>query len=129
MKRGKRGKAQSGFPIVAARPPYGYQVKSEPHKSWLVVDEAEARIVRVVFQWFLYGEAQTRITERKPLSLRAIAAKLGADHVPTRGDTMAHVAKRNGRGTWASRNGAPYFGQRDLYRYMVLRQNTYGGRG
>ena len=102
MKRGKRGKAQSGFPIVAARPPYGYQVKSEPHKSWLVVDEAEARIVRVVFQWFLYGEAQTRITERKPLSLRAIAAKLGADHVPTRGDTMAHVAKRNGRGTWAS---------------------------
>jgi site-specific DNA recombinase len=102
MKRGKRGKAQSGFPIVAARPPYGYQVRSEPHKSWLVVDEAEARIVRVVFQWFLYGEAEARVTKRQPLSLRAIASKLSANHVPTRGDTMAHVAKRSGRGTWSS---------------------------
>lgn len=102
MKRGKRGKAQSGFAVVAARPPYGYAVKSEPHKSWLVMDEAEARVIRLVYQWFLYGEAQARAIDRKPLSLRAIASKLSADHVPTRGDTMAHVAKRNSRGTWSS---------------------------
>jgi site-specific DNA recombinase len=31
-KRGKRGKAQSGFVLVGNRPPYGYKVISEPQK-------------------------------------------------------------------------------------------------
>ncbi len=55
-KRGKRGKAQSGFVLVGSRPPYGYKVNSEPHKAWLEIDEDEAKIVRLVFQWYLYGD-------------------------------------------------------------------------
>jgi site-specific DNA recombinase len=44
-KRGKRGKAQSGFAVVGARAPYGYRIKSEPRKTWLEIDKDEARIV------------------------------------------------------------------------------------
>jgi site-specific DNA recombinase len=111
MKRGKRGKAASGFAVCAARPPYGYTVKSEPHKAWLEVVPSEAEIVRLVFQWYLYGEGKSG-----PLSLHAIAAKLSAMHVPTRGDGEAHVAKKDGRGNWA----------RAMVR-NILRNETYTG--
>src|SRR5262249_55422277 len=102
LSRGKRGKAKSGFAVVAARPPYGYQVKAEPHKAWLVVDECEAAVVRCVYQWFIYGEDRPRLIDRRPMSLRAIATRLTADGVPTRGDGMPHVAKRNGPGVWSA---------------------------
>jgi site-specific DNA recombinase len=96
MKRGKRGKAQSGFTICAARPPYGYTIKSEPHKSWLEVDPAESDVVPLVFQWYLYPDGKV-----PPLSIRGIAAKLSALHIPTRGDGANSVAKKNGRGEWS----------------------------
>ena len=48
-KRGKRGKAKSGYVLVGSRPPYGYCVRSEPHKAWLEVDEEEAAIVQMIF--------------------------------------------------------------------------------
>ena len=94
-KRGKRGKAQSGFVVVAARPPYGYRVHSEPHKSWLVVDEEEAKIVVLVFEWYLFGE-----TPGQALSIRAIAKKLTGMGIPTSGDKKKHVAKKIGYGVW-----------------------------
>lgn len=102
FKRGKRGKARAGFAVVAARPPYGYQIKSEPHKSWLLVDDDEAVTVRLVYQWFIFGEPELTPVKRHPLSLRAIATKLSANHVVTRGDGQAHVAKKNGHGVWAA---------------------------
>ena len=57
-KRGKRGMAQSGFVLVAARPPYGYRVKSEPHKAWLIIDKEEGKIVVLVYRWYVYGYGQ-----------------------------------------------------------------------
>lgn len=96
-KRGKRGKAQGGFAVVAARPPYGYQVKSEPHKSWLERDEDEARIVRLVYEWYLYGNGQVG-----PLSMSSIAAELTRLDIPTRGDKCTHVAKKSGHGVWTA---------------------------
>ena len=94
-KRGKRGKAQSGFVLVAARAPYGYRVRSEPHKSWLEIDEDEARIVRLVFEWYVYGNGQSG-----PMSMLSIAAELTRLDIPTRGDQCAHVAKKRGHGEW-----------------------------
>lgn len=95
-KRGKRGKAQSGFVLVAARSPYGYQVKSEPHKSWLEIDEEEARIVRLVFEWFTRGE-----TPGKRMSINAISKRLTNLHIPTRGDHQRHIAKKRDVGVWS----------------------------
>jgi site-specific DNA recombinase len=48
-KRGLRGKAKSGYVNVGSRPPYGYLVRTESHKQWLVIDDEEAGIVALVF--------------------------------------------------------------------------------
>jgi site-specific DNA recombinase len=94
-RRGLKGKARAGYVIVGARPPYGYRVQSEPHKSWLVVDEEEARVVRLIFEWYIYGDESGR-----PLSLRAIARKLTSLRIPTRGDKDGRIKKKHGRGIW-----------------------------
>ena len=96
-KRGKRGKAMSGFVLVGSRPPYGYKVISEPHKSWFEIDEEEAEVVRVIFDWYLRGDESG-----EPLSMNAIAVKLTDLGVPTRGDKQGHFFKKRGKGIWAA---------------------------
>ncbi len=94
-KRGKRGKAKSGFVLTGARPPYGYKVKSEPHKAWLEIDEGEAAIVRMVYDWYLNGDEKGAL-----MSANSIAKQLTSMSIPTRGDNQAHFAKKHGRGVW-----------------------------
>jgi site-specific DNA recombinase len=91
----KRAKAKSGFVNVGARPPYGYKVRTEPHKEWLVIDDEEAAIVLMVFQWYEGGDG-----DGKPLAVNAIARRLTKMGVPTRGDKVAYVAKKQKRGVW-----------------------------
>lgn len=94
-KRGKRGKAKSGFVLTGARPPYGYTVKSEPHKAWLVIDEDEAAIVRMVYDWYLNGDENG-----VPMSANGIAKYMTKLGIPTRGDKQEHFAKKHGQGVW-----------------------------
>jgi site-specific DNA recombinase len=94
-KRGKRGKAKSGFVIVGARPPYGYKVVSEPHKAWLEIDGEEAPIVQMIYDWYINGDANGT-----PMSANAIAVKLTELGIPTRGDKEGHYAKKFGTGVW-----------------------------
>jgi site-specific DNA recombinase len=94
-KRGKRGKALSGYVLPGSRPPYGYRVISEPHKAWFEIDEEEANIVRTVFQWYLDGDERG-----VKVSTNGIAKKLTRLGVPTRGDKETHVAKKHGKGVW-----------------------------
>jgi site-specific DNA recombinase len=110
-KRGKRGKAQSGFVLVGDRPPYGYKVNTEPHKAWLEVDEEEAKIVRLVYQWYLFGN-ETKV----PLSMNAITVKLTELRILTRGDKFSQVAKKRDPGVWSS----------PMVRH-ILRNETYTG--
>jgi len=110
-KRGKRGKAKSGFVIVGARPPYGYKVVSEPHKAWLEIDEEEAQVVRMVFQWYLHGNLH-----ENPLSIYGILMKLIALGIPTRGDKENHVAKKRPVGIWS-----------DAMIRHILKNETYTG--
>lgn len=110
-KRGKRGKAQSGFVLVGSRPPYGYRVNSEPHKAWLEIEEEEAKVIRLVFQWYLFGDGNGL-----PLSMNAITVRLTELRVPTRGDKFSHVAKKRDPGVWSS----------PMVRH-ILRNETYTG--
>ena len=110
-KRGKRGKAQSGFVLVGDRPPYGYKVNTEPHKAWLEVDEDEAKVVRMVYQWYLYGDENG-----VPLSMNAITVKLTELRILTRGDKFSQVAKKRDPGVWSS----------PMVRH-ILRNETYTG--
>lgn len=110
-KRGKRGKAQSGFVLVGSRPPYGYKVISEPHKAWLDVDEEEANVVSNVFEWYLRGDGT-----KGPMSMNAIARKLTDLGIPTRGDKNGHVYKKYEVGSWAP----------EMVRH-ILKNETYTG--
>ncbi len=110
-KRGKRGKAQSGFVIVGSRPPYGYKTITEPHKSWLEVDEEEAQIVVNVFNWYLRGDGDSG-----PMSVNAIAKKLTEMRVITRGDKHGHIYKKYEPGSWAP----------EMIRH-ILKNETYTG--
>jgi site-specific DNA recombinase len=94
-KRGKRGKAKSGFVVTGSRPPYGYKVRSEPHKTWLEVDESEAAIVRMVYNWYLHGD-----DTGAPMSTNAIALQLTKLGIATRGDSQKHFFKKHGKGVW-----------------------------
>jgi len=80
---------------VGARPPYGYQVKSEPHRNWLIIDEDEAKVVRLIFEWYVYGDG-----DDGPLSVRAIARRLTTLRIPTRGDKEKRIRKKHGRCVW-----------------------------
>ena len=94
-RRGKRGKAKSGFVVAGSRPPYGYKIVSEPHKAWFEIDEEEAALVRTIFDWYVNGDE-----EGVRMSANGIAKKLTELGVPTRGDRVKHVAKKHGKGVW-----------------------------
>ncbi|MBI2333949.1 MAG: recombinase family protein, partial [Chloroflexi bacterium] len=86
---------KSGFVLTGARPPYGYKVKSEPHKAWLEIDEEEAPIVRTIFDWYVNGDETG-----SPMSAQAISTRLTQMGVPTRGDKQRHFFKKHGNGVW-----------------------------
>jgi site-specific DNA recombinase len=99
MVRGRRLKVKAGNVLVHSTPPYGYRVATDPatRKDKLVPFEAEAKIVRLIFRWYAYGD-----DEQEGLSMGAIAKKLTGMHVPTRLDTMPTRGgtKKRGRGKW-----------------------------
>jgi site-specific DNA recombinase len=111
MQRGKRGKAQAGHVIVAGRAPYGYREVSEPHKSWLEINDDEAQIVRLIFEWFLRGDGKG-----SPMTISEISKRLTELHIPTHGDNNRLVRKLRAPGVWC---------RSSIYR--ILKSETYTG--
>jgi site-specific DNA recombinase len=64
MVRGKRSKARRGLVVGAGRIPYGYRSDGNGH---LVIEEQEAHVVRLVFEWY---------TGSEEASIREIARRL-----------------------------------------------------
>jgi len=89
--RGKRGKVRAGA-VVTSKAPYGYRYVRDGRagSGRLEPDPEEAPWVRAMYQWLLEG-----------MTCYAIAEKLTALGVPSRGDRDPRVWKRQGRG-WAS---------------------------
>jgi len=97
--RGKRAKVKAGK-VVGNRPPYGYRlVRDEDGKVvTLEIDEATARIVRLIFKWYVIGD---EYNER--LSIRAIARRLSEMKVPAPGELQRgyeNIRKR-GAAMWS----------------------------
>jgi site-specific DNA recombinase len=82
MRNGKAGRVKSGKVLISDRAPYGY--RRSPDGTTLVVCEEEARIIVLIFGWYIDG-----------LSPRTIADRLNAMHVPT---YAGPVSQRNQRG-------------------------------
>jgi len=78
----------------------------------LVIFEPQARVVRLIFDWYLRGDGSSA-----PLSIRGITNKLSAACIPSRSDgDPSMIMKRRGRGKW----------NRTSVR-NILRRETYAG--
>lgn len=97
MIRGRLLKVRAGHVLVHSAPPYGYKVGNNLEgKSTLVIDDEEAKIVRMIFDWYLNGDNGKKIT------IAGIANKLTEMGVPTRLDTAPNRGGAKKRG-WAMR--------------------------
>jgi site-specific DNA recombinase len=92
MTRGRRNVVKSGKVMLHGdKPPYGYRVED----GALVIYEPEARIIRLVFQWYVYGDGNG-----KKWGIRAIANRLTGMKVPTWADTHSIIKKTRRQGEW-----------------------------
>jgi site-specific DNA recombinase len=94
MTRGRRRIITDGKVIVhgGGKSPYGYHLED----GMLVIYEPEARIVRLIFTWYVYGDENG---ER--LSIKGIADRLTKMEVPTRADIQnSFLKKLRGQGEW-----------------------------
>jgi site-specific DNA recombinase len=98
-RRGKRYRAKAGCVNVLSGAPYGYRYlkKTDAADACYVVDEAQAAVVREVFDWY---------TEQG-LSIGAIARRLNDRRVPTRfGKSVWERSK-----VWAMLRNPAYVGR------------------
>lgn len=111
MRRGRRASVKSGNVLVHGNPPYGYRLETLNGKRQLIINEEEARIVRLVFRWYVHGD-----DGGKPLAIRGITKQLTELRAPTRGDRERRTYKRRERGEWC-----------DSTIHKILRRETYCG--
>jgi site-specific DNA recombinase len=95
LKEGKAQRVKAGS-VIITRPPYGYRVvKERDHNgkrvTRLAVVEEEAKIVLMIFEWYVYED----------LSITAIAKRLTEMRVPTRGDEPGGNRRKYPAGVWA----------------------------
>lgn len=93
-KRGRIQKVKSGA-TVTARAPYGYRLVNEDNRQSFEVVEAEAEIVRLIFQWFVYGSEVGQV-----MSFYNIAVRLSEMRIPTTWDKRANRHKKSKFGQW-----------------------------
>jgi site-specific DNA recombinase len=110
LREGKFQRAKAGS-IVVSRPPFGYRLVKEKDASGkktirrLEINEEEARIVILIYTWYL----------EEDLSMFIIAQRLTDLRVPTRGDDIGQ-RRRHAPGTWGNRTV-----------YTVLTSKVYTG--
>ena len=73
--RGKKRRAEAGY-VLGGRAPYGYQYVSEDHKGHYEINEQEAQVVKMMFDW-LVGEAMPAREIAWRLTIMGIATKQG----------------------------------------------------
>jgi site-specific DNA recombinase len=94
--RNKKERIERGFVLVGVMAPYGYSYVKGQHQGWLQINEEEARIVRLIFEWYVYGDDLGQ-----KLGSCAIAARLSQMGVPTRFDAQGKTKRRKQGGTWS----------------------------
>lgn len=94
--RGRRQKVRSENILVHGRPPYGYRLKQRERKSELIIHEAEARIIRLIYQWYIRGD-----DHHGPIASKTITKKLSEMGVPLpsfsahKNDTWSRITVQN----------------------------------
>jgi site-specific DNA recombinase len=83
LNNGKKRRVKEGKIMPGFQPPYGYTYN--PETGMFAIDEDEAEIVRLVFEWFVYGDGTSG-----PLPSQRIATLLREHEVATRGNNTTH---------------------------------------
>ena len=94
-KRGRRRKVQDGHVIIHGNPPYGYRKGEKDGKATLVIHEEEARVVQLMFEWYVNGDEEVG-----PTSLYGVTKRLSGMQIPTWADKRPGTKKENPRGRW-----------------------------
>jgi site-specific DNA recombinase len=93
-RRGKYGKARTGK-VVGGKTPYGYEHDENGKIVGLIPNEAEAKVVRLIYQWYVYSDG-----DGEPLSGAAIAKKLSELRIKTPGETRPGTKRVRESGMW-----------------------------
>jgi site-specific DNA recombinase len=117
MMRGRLLKVKSGSTMFNGNPPYGYQEVQDDDGNWeLVIIPEQARIVELIFAWYVYGDSEAEPTG--PMTISAITHRLTEMKVPTQIDLQGRTnVKKRGYGVW-SRNTV----------WTMIKNETYAGR-
>ena len=108
MSRGRRNIVRNGKVMLHGQPPpYGYRVENR----MLTIYEPEAKIVRLIFTWYVVGDENGQ-----KLSINGIAVRLTEMKVPTWGDIHGIVKKKRGWGEWEAASVS-----------NILNNETYAG--
>jgi site-specific DNA recombinase len=78
MMRGRRQKVKAGNVMVCGLAPYGYDHVKENGKNTLAINEQEARVVRLIYKWYIVGNG-----DGQRMSLTSVAEKLSEMGIPT----------------------------------------------
>ncbi|MEA2575044.1 MAG: site-specific recombinase [Chloroflexia bacterium] len=92
---GRRARAQAGYVQPGKLLPYGYRCIREGNRAWLEIVEDEARIVRLIFDWYVHGDETGR-----RMGAQAIASKLSKLGVPSRSNLVGLAKPRKQIGVW-----------------------------
>ena len=95
--RGKRQKVKSGK-VIGMRAPFGYRYVRDAHGKvvTLEIDETTARIVRLIFKWYVHGDEHG-----KRLSVRAIAFRLSEMCITPPGELQrGYKFRKHGKRVW-----------------------------
>lgn len=105
LNEGRRKTLKDGYITTSGGSPYGYDLvqksvdRKGKRKRWhFMINEDEAKIVRLIFKWYVFGDESG-----KPLTPYHIAQKLTAMGVLTKSDKIKRYRKVRGRGEWHSR--------------------------
>jgi site-specific DNA recombinase len=112
MVRGRELKVKAGSVLVNGRPPFGYRVIERDHKWALVVDEAEAQTVRLIFELYTRGDG-----DGERLSIYGIQQKLNHLGLPSPADVRPNkIRKDRPWGEWSRASVG-----------RILKAETYAG--
>jgi site-specific DNA recombinase len=115
MSRGRHNKVKAGHVMTHGKTPYGYQLADVDGKHTLVVCEPEARVVRLVFDWYVGGVG----------GVHKLARKLTEMKVPTRRDIEG---QRSGEAVPRSLKKRPFGHWSGETVYVMITNETYAGK-
>ena len=96
--RGKSRKLQEGKAGTGGGVAYGYRIVCDERGKavTLAIDEQTARIVRLIYKWYVEGDEHG-----KRLSISAIASRLSEMGIPTPGELQPGCKRKRAPGMWS----------------------------